>query len=253
MNCSDCEFFKESLDDWVGCCSLVNPELCPYPEPYPGALHAELKVGDKVAVTIDSSDLGLSSLAACLNKDIVEKSAEIKSKHCIYSPEVVSEWIGIHRKIDIKAEFKYNPIGSWKRGDPFTIAFIYPSKSKPFILKGGVNDIEKWLKGFKEPAIIHRSYWKRGKSRKSVEVVNTLASVFIIDRTWYTELWEQKNIDPKKKWAFIVDKNNVIVAMKRVPRKWIKELNPYISKEYVKKHRDVFKAPLHQDFRMIRI
>lgn len=157
--------------------------------------------------------------------------------------------------MEVKAEFKYNPIGSFKHSNPFCIAFVYPSKRKSFILKGGIKDIEMWLSTFKEPAIIHRTFWFHRVCRVSIEVINTTVPIMIADKEWYKELWESAKVDKKKNVALVADYKEVIVAMKRLPRKWIKELNPYIPKSYIKDKPEVYKKcePKNQDLRMIRL
>jgi hypothetical protein len=161
---------------------------------------------------------------------------------------------------EVKATWIYNPIGSFKRGDPFTITFVYPSNSKPFILKGGHKDIERWLLTYGEPCIIHNTYWHRAKSRSSITVKNFKVPILIAEQSWYSELWKKENISKRKKWAFIVDKSHffahtpkVVVAMKRLPRKWIKELNPYIDQKYVKHISYASARSRKEDYRMIRL
>lgn len=108
----------------------------------------------------------------------------------------------------------YTIIGSYRNGNPYSIYFIYPKDESPFIIKGGANDLEKWIERYKTPAIVHITYWKHGFSRRVIQIIN-------VDRNIYTY---------KKKGKWLVSLNGeVIKTIKRIPRKWMKELNPFVK------------------------
>lgn len=64
----------------------------------------------------------------------------------------------------VRKEFDYNVVGSYRRADPFTIMTVFPHDGAPFVLKGGANDIENWIKSWKKPCMVRYSYWKHGRS-----------------------------------------------------------------------------------------
>jgi len=66
-------------------------------------------------------------------------------------------------------EFVWKKIGSFRRFDPFSIAFCYPIKGEPYIMKGGSREIEVKLEKNKHLVFVnivyylrkrHYSYWK---------------------------------------------------------------------------------------------
>ena len=67
------------------------------------------------------------------------------------------------KKLPIKKEFVYDPIGSYRLSNPYTISFIYPQKGQAFIVKGGSNDIDNYLKEFAKtmPCIVHHTFYKK--------------------------------------------------------------------------------------------
>jgi hypothetical protein len=58
-------------------------------------------------------------------------------------------------------EFIWNKIGSFRRFDPFAIAFCYPINDEPFILKGGARDIEDRLEKSKTPVFVNIVFYIR--------------------------------------------------------------------------------------------
>ena len=56
-------------------------------------------------------------------------------------------------KLPVKQEFKYEIIGCHRDVNPYTMAFVYPQKGKPFIVKGGLNDVEKYLEDYTDKII----------------------------------------------------------------------------------------------------
>lgn len=120
--------------------------------------------------------------------------------------------------------FEYDRIRSWKDGNPFTIAFVYPQKSKPFVLKGGCNDVEFFLRNeLKEPAIVNKTYWYRGSHRGSTIIYNNSNK----------DIYFCKDEDGKFTLKMFIRENNnvfmqIIKTVKRIPRKWMKELNEFV-------------------------
>ena len=121
-------------------------------------------------------------------------------------------------KIEIRKEFEYNPIGSYSgfHPNPYTILFCYPKNEKPFIVKGGLIDCENEIDEIKTPIIIHATYFHKGKTRRNIEFKNFKFSVYC--HKPFENGYELKYFD-KTGNLFIIKE------IKRMPRKWIKELD----------------------------
>lgn len=124
---------------------------------------------------------------------------------------------------------EYNKIGSFINGNPYTISFIYPKDSDPFVVKGGSNDVEMYLRDFnkiKIPYVKHDTYWRHGTHRRRVTIENLgngikgYVSGINKKRTGYFEIILNRSFQR------IFRKE-----VKRIPRKWIKELDQFCEKQ----------------------
>lgn len=123
-------------------------------------------------------------------------------------------------KLQVRKEFPYNKIGSFRKVNPFCLAFVYPESSKddPFIIKGGLNDIEKFLSEYPFPFIAYYSLWYHKKQRGYWK---SNIKYLIITRNF-------KKVNGKSflfEGFVITFKRKIIKKLNRVPRKWIKELD----------------------------
>lgn len=46
------------------------------------------------------------------------------------------------KRFRVEKEFEWTKVGSFEYRNPYTIAYIYPKDREPFIVKGGLNDVE---------------------------------------------------------------------------------------------------------------
>lgn len=122
-------------------------------------------------------------------------------------------------KLPTSVEFPYSPINSFRRTNPFTIMYIYPRYGHPFVVKGGLNDCDEYLKRFLRPALIHITYWHHGLHRTSIRIINTSKRIYLM-RTFDSNV-------KKTMIEIYVSEVGIIKTIKRVPRKWIKELDPF--------------------------
>ena len=118
--------------------------------------------------------------------------------------------------IPIRKEFPYTKIRSFARANPFTIAFIYPDDELdfPFILKGGLIDINYFLDSYKIPFIGYKSFWYHSEHRG-------------IWSTNVTGILIKHQIKPETKYEIIrytPGRAELLKTVKRIPRKWMKEL-----------------------------
>ncbi len=138
--------------------------------------------------------------------------------------------------MQVLKEFPYDRRRSFVLANPFAIVFVYPRSAQPCILKGGWQDIEKELVYlFKEPAILHCTFWYHGKHRKTIRLHRLSKDLCIWERKEWKSMFEKLKISGHKNWIITNAANGglsgeleVIVAMKRLPRKWIKELDPFV-------------------------
>lgn len=128
-------------------------------------------------------------------------------------------------------EFEWNKIGSWANGNPFTIAFCYPSEGKPFVLKGGYITIKDIVKKSKIPVVTHLTYWHHGESRYIVECFGFPKSVMI-------HFWKSSHKTiPNHKRRYIRltiakrGKQDKVYRLRRIPRCFPEQLREYIVEE----------------------
>lgn len=130
------------------------------------------------------------------------------------------------KKLQVRKDFEWSTIGSYRNGNPYTIIFVYPHPDFgiPYIIKGGSNDTDKYLNKVTlyVPAMVYKSWWWHGDSRGMWRLKNVNA--FIIKNHWKK---------CPKKYTLRVDtgklSGKILKHMRRIPRKWIKELDPYIN------------------------
>ena len=127
--------------------------------------------------------------------------------------------------MEIRKEFNYNPIGSWNKINPYTMAFVYPKDETPYMIKGGYEDVETYLKNIEIPAIVHYTLWHHKTTRRIIKLINC-------GKINIAHIGGQKNGRWEVSSKF--GKNyKVIVSMRKLPRKWIKEIeveNPVPNK-----------------------
>jgi hypothetical protein len=129
------------------------------------------------------------------------------------------------KKLRVEKEFPYDKIGSFRMMNPFMILFVYPKNFSPFVVKGGSTSVDGYIKRKyeKEPMLINRTYWRHGRHR-SFWTHRNIPDVHI-DFSFI-----RHNIKKYGRPYVITELNSdkVIAKMRRIPRKWIKELNPYV-------------------------
>ena len=59
------------------------------------------------------------------------------------------------KDLPVKKEFDYNPIRSFRDGNPYDVAFCYthPLYHRPFIVKGGFQEVRKYLTKLNIPKV----------------------------------------------------------------------------------------------------
>ncbi len=129
------------------------------------------------------------------------------------------------KKLRVLANYSYDKVGSYRFVNPFKIIFVYPAFSKPFVLKGDANIIDPILKINKEPMMVNHTFWHHGKHRGYWELRNVFEGVYL------KALFIKDNIKQYgRPYVIVGPKGNVIKKLRRMPRKWMKELNPFVKR-----------------------
>jgi len=141
----------------------------------------------------------------------------------------------MNTELPVKKEFDYNIIGSWKNGNPFTIFYVYPKDDAPFIIKGGANDVKKWMDKYNTPCIYYYAYFHKGVHRggwcSNIKNVTDGDVNLYFSNEYKPRTTRDYGEYRTGKIKIEVYKNNeriFIKKVRRIPRSWIKELDKYI-------------------------
>lgn len=167
----------------------------------------------------------------------------------------------------VRADMEWKKVGSWKTRDPYTIAFVFPKSASPYIAKGGLNDVEKWIKTNElRPSIVHYVMFHKAPaplviggvtfnfssklpgSRRNISFIN-FNPKYIIYMSQQTKDYSEDGYRTflgffRKHFTLTVSEkvgqtsrlgygrhHSVEVfskSLRQVPHGWIKELNPFI-------------------------
>lgn len=120
-------------------------------------------------------------------------------------------------KIKENLSAAWTPKGSWKRVDPYIIAFCYSINGENFIIKGGRYAVNWELENtITKPTVVHRAYFHKGKSRGGVDVINTGDVKAFISKKMGMKIYKNGEI--------LLDK-----PLKQVPRCFPKELKSILE------------------------
>lgn len=143
--------------------------------------------------------------------------------------------------LPIRKEFKWDKIRSFSRADPYGMAFVYPKPGcdVPFIIKGGRQSINQFFETYKHPALAHITLWYRGKSSYLIRIINS-SCVFNRLRKSNHVRWRLE-FRQNSEEAMFRGTYKILKVVKRVPRKWMKELDEYIvDKDHVGEKGDFY-------------
>ena len=146
--------------------------------------------------------------------------------------------------LPVKKEFKYehNIKGL------FIIAYVYPQRGKPFIVKGNEDDVDFYLREHPVPCLVAKLPCKNGKSypaRYSVYGLKHGIGMYhrhywpIENKRHYTSDFKpfiDKKVRNVKRHVITIANQygpdfNVLLSksLRKMPRKWIKELDPFVQ------------------------
>lgn len=121
------------------------------------------------------------------------------------------------KQLPILKEFPWEKIRSFSHINPYAIFFCYPKPPKePFILKGGLNDCEAKVKALNYPMMVNRTMWHKGHPRGGWHIMLPGKG----DYTAYIYGFS-------KRMRELRYKGKLIKILRKVPRKWMKELDQF--------------------------
>lgn len=139
----------------------------------------------------------------------------------------------------IAGEYGYNPIGSFRMGNPYTIAFCYCDKtfysSNEFVLKGGVIDVDKKILKLGFPMLVFKTYWCHGRSRGGAwPSFENFKNWSLTSKSPYFSPHDLRR-DPKtrksyyRRWKLSYN-GDTMFTFRRIPRKWLPEYSQLLFK-----------------------
>ncbi len=142
-------------------------------------------------------------------------------------------------KLPVKKEFPYlNKTGAFIRFDVFVIAFVYPHPDfgEAHVVKGGRQEVEEYILHNNGPCIVHLTCYRGGHPTTLFRFYHFKEHFYISKRhvkpQFYWDriktMWILTMRDKTKNFS---DPEALvhIAKFKTLPRKWIRELTPYIS------------------------
>jgi len=163
-------------------------------------------------------------------------------------------------KLPIAKEFPYSIIGSWTHANPFCIAFVYPRNAQPCIVKGGLREVEKYIPIHFPASIAHITMWQKKVHRETICFFGLRKGInaHLFSPTHKLSRGSGRHGEPIR-WKLSVyepfSKDAFVKYMRKPPRSWMKELDPFIDpihlqtqiKIKVNKQRDHMLRALQQD------
>lgn len=137
------------------------------------------------------------------------------------------------KDLPVRKEFEYNPIGSFRDVNPYDVAFCYPHPlyHRPFVVKGGVKDTRKYLRKLNIPMVVHHTFYQRGRHRRLVQLYGVDKKLQISKDFSYDHENAKYLTARKYQLKRFGSKREVLAEFKRIPRRWIRELNLYVAVE----------------------
>jgi len=130
----------------------------------------------------------------------------------------------------------YNPKGSWRDFNPFARVYVYPKNSIPYVVKGGKNECEAYVKKQGRWALLHVVIYKHriGRLVLGFSIPSDTASInlYLMRHMFaslrkdgmYSKHWELTAYDPQNGKLILTKR------FRRPPRGWPKCLNKYLKR-----------------------
>jgi len=138
-----------------------------------------------------------------------------------------------------KEKFKEEILSdSYVKAGPFTIAYFYPKYGEPFIIKDKFRAIFEYCRGIPLAAIVHmRTYEKRGLRKYYIVtgIKGEITNNRMLIQDYIIHIKEDKkthrynlNVTRNNERAWAIPANVFSKKLRRIPRRWMRELDPYV-------------------------
>lgn len=139
-------------------------------------------------------------------------------------------------KLPVKYDIPYgNQVNFYGAvGMPYVIAFVYPYPlhGTPFVMKGPSKVIHRKIGEINFPALVHVTFWRNKECvLKNYKLINT-------GRVHLEHMFKKINLRRYgRPYAIVYEKGEIldqsdkvlIKGFRNVPRKWIREINPFLG------------------------
>lgn len=114
-----------------------------------------------------------------------------------------------------KIDLGYNPIGSYRKGNPFVTAFVHLPDKPSVLIVGGLNEVQIHIKRHYPISYTIKTFWRRGAKRStfSPDILLPLPYEAICNRRHESEWIDHKlvNIDQSVHlWVYTKDYNEKV-------------------------------------------
>ena len=115
---------------------------------------------------------------------------------------------------------------------PFTIAYIYPREGAAYIIKGKYSEIYNYCTIIDVPSIIHMRMYAKSRVSNLYRVTGIRRDNLVYSTGNFFRININRNNLTYRYILNVTSYDSLVVylrkEMRRIPRGWIKELNPYV-------------------------
>lgn len=145
----------------------------------------------------------------------------------------------MEKELPIVADYSYNPISSFREGNPYAIAFCYTDPKymhlSEFIVKGGWKNVLKFIRGLHIPVLVFETFWYHGTCRHlTPEFINfdtnskSGKKPFIFGRNSSISRKTGRRFYRNYEVSFMGETR---LNLRKFPRKWLPEYNQMLAEE----------------------
>lgn len=135
---------------------------------------------------------------------------------------------------NIKPQFPVLRDFPWSQSKASCLAFCYPRRGQPFVLKGQVDLVSKFLELNGQPIVAHyRIYDQHKATRHSIRVYGLIPHYQAVITHPMRHNPQTGERGDHQRCYIILRRDNTVISCKPVryiPRKWLKDLNVFASK-----------------------
>jgi len=141
-----------------------------------------------------------------------------------------------HKPMEVLASFAYDRIRSFTLMNPFCITFCYTNPkyqrcgNGEFIIKGGINDVDAYIKRLDIPMLMYRTLWRHGRCRDIGPTLHNFNKFTRKSGPFITGLnigkFAGKDFYRNYEIRYL---NKTWLRFRTIPRKWLKEYDELLS------------------------